>query len=239
MSIAVAQVKVGTIAAGTVTSISASFDATPATSSLIVVATFLKHSAASPPDITVSDNQGNTYAEKLDRTGTRARSFQHFVNGPIASGTFTVTATPAASTSAMQIVLYEITGFDTGAPDEAVNSQGSSGTAVDSLSVTPAGNALYIAMCTAQTTGQTITEESEGWTLNTESEGGAIVHSLLSKVGSGSINGNWTLGTGGNWAAGITAWKEAAAGGGRTTRNTRPTMNVKPGVGFARMRRSA
>ena len=239
MAIAVAQKKVGTIASGTVNSIAASFDSTPATSSLIVIVTFLKHSTVGPPAVTVTDNQGNTYTLKADYTGTRARMFHHFINGPIASGTFTVTATPGSTTSAMQIVLLEITGFHAAAPDEAVNGQGGSGTAIGTLTVAPAGNALYIASASCQTTSQSITEESEGWTVETESEGGAVVHSLLTKVASGTIDGNWTLGTGGNWAAAITAWKEAAAGGGRTTRNTRPTMNVKPGTGFQRMRRSA
>lgn len=212
MAIAVAQAVAGTLVSSP-TSVSESFASTPAITSLIVAVLKFKHSSIGPPSWTIADNQGNTYTLKVEKTGARTKTFQWFVNLPASSGTFTVTATPdSATTGAAVLDIFEVTGHDTSAPDEAVNSNNSSGTAVDSLSVAPAGNALYIAACTAQTISQTITEESESWTVHGESEGGQIVHSTLYKVTSGSINGNWTLGTGGNWSATITAWKEASAG---------------------------
>ena len=214
MAIVAAQTKIGVSQASTI-SVSTSFASTPGTGSLIIAVCHVRHSSTIPPDISFSDNQGNTYTivvnDTNDETG-RTRTVQAFVNLPTSSGTFTVTATATSTAGNLTLHLYEVTGQATSGVDEAFNGQSGLGISVSTLAAAPAGNAFYTAAVTCQTISQTVTEESEGWTLDSESEGGSNVRSLLSKVSSGSISGDWTLSTGGNWTANIVAWKEAAAG---------------------------
>ena len=209
MAIVTAQFVAGTTQASPV-SVSESFVSTPGTGSLIVVVSHLRHSALSPPDVTITDNQGNTYTTKVNTVQGRVRTTQAFINLPASSGTFTVTVTPASTPAGMKVDLYEITGQATSGVDEASNSSVGSGTSQTTGTVTPAGNALYTATVTIQPVSSTITEEAAaGWALDSESQNGTIVCSSLSQVSSGTIDGDWTSGSSGNWAANIVAWKEA------------------------------
>lgn len=212
-SISVAQTKATAIAAS-VTSLAVSFDSTPSVGQHCVAFCGVRHTALGTPQIDCNDNQSNTYTEDANISQGRARS--EFNTAPIttASGTFTVTIDSDVVTTNLVLGLLAAAGQDTTTPIEAVNSGGGSSTSPTSNGVTPAANALYCAFAVCQTVSQTITEEGGvGWTLLSESEGGQVVHSALYQIGSGSKTANWTLGTGGNWAATIVAVKELATGG--------------------------
>jgi len=227
-SIAAAQTKATVIGTG-VTSLGVSFAATPTVGNHCVAFCDVHHTALSPPAISCSDNQSNSYSEAV--TNVQARVRAEFNTAPIAtaSGTFTVTIDSGGTSTNMDLGLAEVSGQDTTTPVEASNSGIGSSTSPSSGAVAPAGNALYCAICVAQTVSQAITEEAAGWTLHTENEGGAGVHSEIYQIGSGSKTANWTLATGGNWAAAIVALKEAAAAGGHpTTRRLGKTRFGRP-----------
>lgn len=109
------QHKVNSAASGT--SIAATFDATPAVNALIVVLIGVSHTAQTtdPGALSVSDNQGNSYADRTTQVLSNGmRSAVFTAPAATASGTFTVTANWTNS-NPCSIHIIEVRGHNAGA----------------------------------------------------------------------------------------------------------------------------
>lgn len=173
------------------------FNSTPASGNLIVVAfsTFGATTTAS-----VSDNKGNTYtqARRRDISANNEGVWLYYSPNVTSSATFTVTVNPGGASADITLVIAEFSGADTASPLDQSNDGGGDSTTPSSGSVTTAQDGeLYVGVLVHSNTNRTLTEGS-GWSLIQENEGGTSnipISVIFRTAAAGTYDANWTIGT--------------------------------------------
>ena len=197
-----------------------------AAGSLIAVGASIFNSITGITGVTVSDATNGAYTQSfravLITSVEQDATLHYFPNN--AGGNLTITVNPAAPTDLYDvfIVCAEFSGGDTTAPASGTpaTNTGSSTTA-STGSTTPADNDVLVLAMEGHTASGTITENAggEGFTLIAENESGVLAEpgSMVYKIISGSPSAqseSWTVPLTSDWAAGIAAYKPAAAAPG-------------------------
>jgi hypothetical protein len=197
-----------------------SFDATPTVNNLIVVGVSAFNGVTT---CTVSDNQGNTWAQAAERLSgdSSTRASLHYAVAATSSGTFTVTTNPSGASSDITIVIAEFSGMATSSVLGNVNNNGGTSTTPSSGSATTTvASELVVGVVSHTGTDRTITEDG-GWTLIREDEGGSShmpISMIYQEPAAGSYNAGWTIGTGSvEWMAVIGCFKPGAGAAGQPT----------------------
>jgi hypothetical protein len=197
-------------------------------------------STGAPASCAVTDDVNGAYTSSFFipiAAATLAASLSYLPSG--AGGTLTITFNPegggSGDTNDLCGYVHEFSGgHATPASGTPATDEGTSGTTAATGAMTPADNDVLVFAAMAYLEDNTITENAgaEGFTLSNESDsgnpGGGQHGSLVFKIISGAPgtpSHSWTLGAAGGWAAGIAAFKPAAAGGGRTSKGL-----YRPGV---------
>jgi hypothetical protein len=176
---------------------------------------------ASGVTITCADSLGNTYSSAviMPATGANDSKTQWFYAKNITGGACTVTASHATA-QRQSIEIFEISGLDTTSPLETTNTATGTSTAPTGGSVTTAGGGFLLAGVQTDNNYSTITAGS-GWTQITEvdhwSEAGSEYR--ITSAG-GTYSGDFSNSNNDAYRGGIVAYKDAAGGGGSTTRGT-------------------
>lgn len=167
----IVQLKV-TRSTSAVASLDCTFDTTPTAGRLLVVFVW---SSGGSPNIGVADNQsGNTYTQR-DSDGYSAiwgKTYTAPVVG--ASGTFTITATPAAGSRFLTVAAFEIANWDSAVTYEKVGSTwvlNPPVTDYSPLGFTTCTDAeqLYLSgLCCQTAVGTRTISASTGWTLESQ-----------------------------------------------------------------------
>ncbi len=180
--------------------------------------------SGSPDTYTVTDNQsGNTYSPLTRKNSSDANSgVQWFYAKNVnASGTFTITVHFATNVSSVAAAISEWSGCDTTSPFDVENTNGGTGTAVTTGSMTPANaNSLYVGVM-GTTAGNVSIGEALTKIAERENGGTGAVIAVEYTVSSGAINPGWTMGSSVTWAACGATFK--------------PASTVNTGAGFLTM----
>jgi hypothetical protein len=195
-------------------SYSVSLPSTPTTGRLIVVLLRLLNGfSAFVTGVSVEDNQGNTYTERVARGGYQNDTRIYTAPVNTASGTFTVTATYDVggntwATGGINLVVVELSGADNTDPvDQADNATGTATTWGVTLP-TMASDTTVFTVC-----GNTwdATPTATGWeTIATQSEDGGF--GAFYRVGDYDPAGSWNISD--SWSCaglGVSAGASAAA----------------------------
>jgi hypothetical protein len=208
-----------------------SFDSTPTVNNLILCAVSAYNGVTT---CTVSDNQGNTWAQSAERLsgGTGERSSLHYAVAATSSGTFTITVNPSGASSDITIVIAEFSGMATSSVLGNVNNNGGTSTTPSSGSATTTvASELVVGALSHTGSDRTITEDG-GWTLIQEDEGGSShmpISMIYQEPAAGTYNAGWTLGTGAvEWMAVISCFKPAASTGQPTSKRWQNIPHAGP-----------
>lgn len=146
-----------------------------------------------------------------------------------ASGACTLTITGGLAGSNNRAGAEEVTGLGAGATTDGTNSASGSSAAPDSGGVTTTGAAWLAASVVTNNYPSVSATAGTGWTLCTPGTAGVKYYlEDRNEAASGTFNGTFTLPESNSWAAGIVAFKAAAAS------NTPPSRVISRSFGVRR-----
>lgn len=213
-----------------------SFDSTPAAATMVEVLVGYRQDGTGGRTIAASDNQGNTYAVRVNPPSTaafvRTATILSAYNVS-SSGTFTVTITPSGTLSGNFFVeIREWAGLETSNTLDATATGMNTNAAPTTASSGTLSQADEVASCVLMRSGSNTTTAGSGWTETADEGSASFEHRVLAATT--AIVGDWALGGSETWAVCLATYKAAAGGGGgRTTRNTRShPLGVGAGINF-------
>jgi hypothetical protein len=202
---------------------SVSFGTLPTVGNTVIVKVIAATSTA-VPTVTISDNQGNSYASPKDYEvlNTSRGNYLASTSAPVAtsSGTFTVTASLTNPTNVGIYIRLQATEYSGLATSQVIrtyisNISTSNGTTVDTSPAVAQNGELVIALARAAdsptyTNQASGTVPSSGWTEDGKDTIGAMESIIVSSTV--AVRHEWTLSTSQGWMTALVVYKASGEG---------------------------